>query len=761
MTRIIFLVLVFAGFYPPSAFAQELKIHDVHVGFRAADTDYFRPGTWAPVAVDVETSGDSFEGQLVVEAVDGDGVRTRSYPRQVAIPRDGRKVLLSYTKVGGGGEVEVHLGGTLGSEAVRRSFRYPNDSPGRERVPRNLSGAGGLPYPYTLMLALGQPKGLDLPGPADKGKEARAALWRVAFENEIARLPEHWYGYEGVDIIVLATGGDWNASLAKALADDPARHQALERWVRMGGHLVVSVSANHRFVGRPDLFPLEPMLPAQVDPRGRIGKDAAEGVRKFVQEKTRVFPSALEVELARLLRPFRAPAQQKTYGQEQTIPAIVEGPHGQGRVTLIAFDTDQGAFAQWENRRDFWPALLDLRSGSAQSLTAPGPKSAGDPNFDLTSQLCTQVEDFRELAPVSFGWVALLIFGYILVVGPLEYIILKKVLKHLEFTWVTFPLVVLAVGLGAYFLARNLKGEELRINKIDVIDIDLRRGQAYGTTWFTIFSPRFEHFQLGVEPAGFGGSPEGLVVSWMGRPGTGARGTEREPSPGLFRRYYDYGRMEQATAGADPEPVLKGVPVQVWSMKTLTARWLAPLPKERLLESMLQNPGRLQGAFTWRLPQRLEECYLVANQTDWELGALEPRQTVALQDSQSLENSLLFSGKVWLQTASMSRLLRRDADGSQPVLHDLIRRMLFHQRIAGPAAAAQWPLDYLDQSWRLNYSEAMLVGRLPDAEGPIADVNQQQRLGSRLSPLEPSLRGRMRQTTMVRIFIPIDRDTKE
>ncbi len=760
MTRIILLGSVFAGtLCPLPASAQGLKIHDVHVGFRAGDTDYFRPGTWVPVAVDVEASGDSFEGQLVVEAVDGDGVRTRSHPRPVAIPRDGRKVLLGYTKVGGGGEVEVHLEGTLGPEAVRRSFRYPNDAPGRERVSRTLSSAGGLPYPYTLILALGQPKGLDLPGSADRGRDAKETMWRVAFENEIARLPEHWYGYEGVDIIVLATGGDWNASLAKALAGDPGRHKALERWVQLGGHLVVSVSANHRCVGRPELFPLEPILPAQVDPRRRIGKDAAEGVRKFVQEKTRVFPNALEVELALLSVPLRPPAQQKTYGQEQTVPAIVEGPCGQGRVTLIAFDTDHGAFAEWENRRDFWPALLDLRSSSALSLTAPGPKSAGDPNFELTSQLGTQIEDFRELAPVSFGWVALLIFGYILVVGPLEYIVLKKVFKHLEFTWITFPLVVLAVGVGAYFLARNLKGEELRINKVDVIDIDLRRWQAHGTTWFTIFSPRFEHFQLGVEPVGFGGLPEGLVLSWMGRPGTGARGTEREPSPGLFRRYYDYDQVKGS--GAAPEPVLKGVPVQVWSMKTLTARWLAPLPKEKLLESTMQNPGRLQGSLTWRLPYELEECYLVANQTVWELGALEPGKTVALQDSQSLENSPLFNGKVWLQAASKSKWLRRDADGSLPALHDLVRRMLFHQRIAGPAAAAQWPLDYLDQSWRLNYSEAMLVGRLADAEGPIADVNQQQSLGSRLSPLEPSLRGRMRQTTMVRIFIPIDRDTKE
>ena len=58
--------------------------------------------------------------------------------------------------------------------------------------------------------------------------------------------------------------------------------------------------------------------------------------------------------------------------------------------------------------------------------------------------------------------------------GPVDYFILKKVFKRLEWTWITFPAVVLVVSVAAYLIAYAVKGNELKINKIDLIDIDLR-----------------------------------------------------------------------------------------------------------------------------------------------------------------------------------------------------------------------------------------------------------------------------------------------
>ena len=66
---------------------------------------------------------------------------------------------------------------------------------------------------------------------------------------------------------------------------------------------------------------------------------------------------------------------------------------------------------------------------------------------------------------------AFFIFIYILLIGPGDYLFLKKVLKRMELTWVTFPLIVITVSLVAYYAAYAIKGHDLRVNKVDIVDV--------------------------------------------------------------------------------------------------------------------------------------------------------------------------------------------------------------------------------------------------------------------------------------------------
>ena len=71
----------------------------------------------------------------------------------------------------------------------------------------------------------------------------------------------------------------------------------------------------------------------------------------------------------------------------------------------------------------------------------------------------------------------LLRFLYILLIGPGDYLFLRKVIKRMEMTWITFPVIVLTVSGLAYAAAYYFKGTDLRINKVDVVDIDQSTGQ--------------------------------------------------------------------------------------------------------------------------------------------------------------------------------------------------------------------------------------------------------------------------------------------
>src|SRR5262249_20799603 len=131
-----------------------------------------------------------------------------------------------------------------------------------------------------------------------------------------------------------------------------------------------------------------------------------------------------------------------------------------------------------------------------------------------------------------------------------------------------------------YFTAYYLKGNDLKVNKIDVVDIDLSPAvdpqnpppRVYGTTWFTLFSPRIQHYTIGVEPAeswgvaGGQGAPS-TTLGWLGKPTDQWGGMGRGGSQSLFRRTYDY---------ADDLSGLVGVPIQVWATKSFSASWMVP-----------------------------------------------------------------------------------------------------------------------------------------------------------------------------------------
>ena len=58
----------------------------------------------------------------------------------------------------------------------------------------------------------------------------------------------------------------------------------------------------------------------------------------------------------------------------------------------------------------------------------------------------------------------------------------------MELTWITFPTIVITVSLLAYFAAYRLKGNDLLVNKVDVIDVDQAAGLVRGRTILSLFS---------------------------------------------------------------------------------------------------------------------------------------------------------------------------------------------------------------------------------------------------------------------------------
>ena len=178
-----------------------------------------------------------------------------------------------------------------------------------------------------------------------------------------------------------------------------------------------------------------------------------------------------------------------------------------------------------------------------------------------------------------------------------------------------------------YFAAYGLKGEELRINKIDLVEVDLVDSkQVYGSTWFSLFSPRVAAYTVGLEPASDtwtapvpAGAP-GPVVTLLEAGDT----TTRAGSQALFRRPYEY---------ADEEAGLYRVPVPVWSTRSFKASWRAPLRAKTPAIGTTDDAGPIRkaragsglaGRITNNLGVKLTDVALFYQSRWYTLGTLEP-----------------------------------------------------------------------------------------------------------------------------------------
>jgi hypothetical protein len=784
-------ILSLAAFVFPTSLtrAQEegppVRIKSVVVGFRSFVAEEalgrFKVGLWTPIAVDLQAGPRGLSNaELSVETPDSEDVATIYKVAIGALEKNERRTVLTCTKPGnsdGRFRLTIRQNGREVMGPMTAPVQVPMDLAGR----LYLTLGARLPALQDALVAL-QHKRPELGENQDK----RDTFPRfAAFETDPSRLPTLALGYDAVDLMILMTTDN---NLVQGLLRDADRLKAIAHWVRQGGRLIVSVSWEHqaevsRLLQAPAWQPPVPVVPPAV-PRVKDNaladlSDAAQWAHVGMRFPT---PGEDPVPVALLQDGNKPRAEWDVLSEVNGQPIITKMPYGRGSITLLAFDLDKGAFARWPGRKEFLKGLVsNLEPRIPQAAVNQQAGFVANPSQDLTTQLQTRLDKF-DVPIIPFGWVALFIIIYILIVGPLDYFLLKRVFKRLEWTWITFPTVVLLVSVISYFTAYAVKGRDLKVNKIDLVDFDLRtdstadpKAYAYGRTWFTIMSPRIQSYTIGIEPAvsawwAKSNVPESAeVVSWMGRPeldGPAAMGRPR--AQGWSGRSYEY---EQGATG------LSGVPIPVWTTKSFTASWTSRLPRRPVAADVRYYKGdrRVAGTIQCLLPADLEDVWIFYRNHCFSVEGHKLRCSKDGSAKQTIE-LVVGPGHVqdiqrWPQQGTLRPAPFAASGFSDPT--PLIKDLMFHERIDSGANQRNQALHRLDMSWRLQEEqvkitaagirEIIVYGRLAPAAGSIEEVVQQHPSASLLwlgeipgpGKTRPSLAGALVQDTYVRIIIPV------
>jgi hypothetical protein len=783
-------------------------IKSVRVGFRASATEEivqpewmgrYKVGLMTPVTIEVEGGTHGLtpkkktdpEAYLTIETNDSEDVGTIYRVAPVRVGPKETRVFIGYTKPG-----------YMNSDIKVRLHR------GDERFTPPAGGSLPLDVNSHLYLTLGArvpdlQVALQALLPHDERGNIRPGAdtgFRFAgFESDLSRLPEAWYGYEGVDLLFLTTANkDFLVGLGQPAHAD--RLRALAGWVRRGGRLVVPVAWQNQDVlanllHSPLWQPPVPVVPPAVVADAQTAALARlPGVESWAGVQNKPFPAPGDppVPVARLdpgkVHPGDWDVLEKS---EDGRPLIARVKYGLGQITYLAFSFgDAKGFARWEGRADFLKGLVGKLApvGGGNEVNPAVNIGRVQPGGDLATDLLKMLDDF-DVRVIPFAYVALFIVLYILIVGPLDFFLLKYVFKRLELTWITFPTVVLAVSVIAYFAAYAIKGNDLKVNKIDVLDFDLRTGahpgaapqsiQAYGHSFFTILSPRIQSYTIGLEanPVFWGGAPSEKplgadLLTWMGRPDGNAWGMSRSGSQGFFRNPYRYEPDNAAAA-------LEGVPIPVWTTKAFTASWTAPVEKPPIQADLVYHQNEkgsnlvLTGTLRNDLDVDLHDTWLLYDSYCY---PLEEGLASAKGGAAPLKVRLDITRKKdfnsWLSQPDP------EVEGPRKLPFNAslsMKQILFHERHGNPFGMGNHSLRPLDLGWRVRSvtwagdrdrrtREVILFARARSRSGAAQELQTdvQQPLPSRLwlgdtpGPGKscPELRGYLNQETYIRILLP-------
>jgi hypothetical protein len=281
----------------------------------------------------------------------------------------------------------------------------------------------------------------------------------------------------------------------------------------------------------------------------------------------------------------------------------------------------------------------------------------------------------------------------------------------MQFTWFTFPLFVGGFSITAICLSANMKEASLRINQVDLVDVDLAMSSVRGSTWADMYSPCTETYSLqwhATQPLSSIAPDLREVASWQGLPGTGLGGLNTSGSAPVFTEPYRI-VLDRAVSR------LEDTPIQVSATKSFQVRWwgttklnVPSLPtvdsRNRLLTGEITNP----------LPIALEECAVLFGnwlyRLDSKFGTLAPGESVRIESETLLDLEWKLTRRRRVQE---SHDVSTPWDQNSIDIPRILEMMMFHESAGGETYTqlSHRYQSYVDLSHLLQRGRAILLGR--------------------------------------------------
>lgn len=638
----------------PSDTEPEAAVSVELVSFGLGNTA--RPGSWTPIRVRVvDRTSMPRELVVVVEMTDQDGDRPRYEVGVPAADERGREVWLPVWLPADFGpesviELRVHLAVStdIAARPVRPGALVQSSLvvPGQ---PGDGRSASTVLHPADGMIAVvgTRSAGLNQYATTTSG-EPWSPLGHERTEIITgltpADLPDHWSGYQAIDALVWVEGEPAELGLE--------RPEAIESWVRRGGHLVVALpSVGQTWLSASTGNPLvrRGLLPDAQIVRLESGIDPADW-RPLVADassdrsdagegssgRARRLPDMVVHEL--LIDPGIDPREASPILADAAGRVLVARRlAGLGMVTVIGLDVGSPELAAMglPDAEVLWNRVLGRRGEFPLGDEARRIEAAN--TWTLTNRLPIWYDaeiagliakTGRSATGLLLGFV---VFGiYWVLAGPGGFALLRwrGLTRHAWMMFVATAAVFTALAWGGATLIRPSKAEARHLTVIDHVYL---QPVQRTTTWLSLLTPSYGDATLRVGHAqtGNGQPPAGpdvdgtLIAPWADRRAN--RGIGGFPD---LRPY----AVDPRRGGTLTFPARATV-------KQFKAQWAGPpvdgwdMPRPLLVPGQTGEPrlwfdasGRLQGRLVHGLPGAIQDALVIVNRGQLPLGSTNQAQ---------------------------------------------------------------------------------------------------------------------------------------
>ncbi len=353
-----------------------------------------------------------------------------------------------------------------------------------------------------------------------------------------------------------------------------AQLHALQQYVGLGGSLILAGGASWRRTLSPlpaVLLPLRPEASSTI---------SMEPLMELLKVPSKLEAASVSGRLAAGARPVLSDRAGN--------PLLIEADYGAGRIVELTYNpADEPLASHSPEYRESWAAAVNrVAMGQVPSKQFPGPGMiAGGPGMApfgggrqaAEFQIANLVGDAAVNALPSLGILGALLLAYVLLAGPLNYLVVGR-LGRRELMWISVPLVaVLATG-GAYAAGAVAHGSDFITNEVQLVRL-APDGSGDVTFYDALFSPRRGDFTVQLPEGSLGST---AITSYPQYYGPGPGSTAGDSSDRLM-------------VGRNPRVSLRNV--SVWT------------PRNVKLETTLRDPlfiethlklanGRITGSIT-------------------------------------------------------------------------------------------------------------------------------------------------------------------